>query len=240
MGKGDVIGARAAFDYLIVGAGFPGSVTAERLVSQANQKVLVCAVRPHVGGNAYDHHNEDGILVHKYGPHIFHTNSERVYAYLSQFTEWRPFEHRVKAKVETESGTRYLPVPINRTTVNDLYGPDLKTDEECAAFFESVAEKIEECRTSEDVVVSKVGRHLYETFFRGYTRRHWGLDPSELDAWVTARIPVRTNTDDRYFNDRYQVMPRLGYTKMFEKMLAHPNITVVLGADYRDLEQLVS
>jgi UDP-galactopyranose mutase len=229
-----------AFDYLIVGAGFAGAVLAERLASQAKKQVLICDLRDHVGGNAYDHHNDHGILVHKYGPHIFHTNSDRVYEYLSQFTEWRPYEHRVKAKIATPAGDKYLPMPINRTTVNALYGLDLQTDEECAAFFQSVAEPIEACTTSEDVVVSKVGRDLYETFFRGYTRRHWGLDPSELDASVTARIPVRTNTDDRYFGDKYQVMPQHGYTKMFERMLSHPNITVVLRADYRDLQKLVS
>jgi UDP-galactopyranose mutase len=200
----------------------------------------VCDVRPHIGGNAYDHLNEDGILVHKYGPHIFHTNSERVFQYLSRFTDWRPYEHTVKARVETPDGEKYLPVPINRTTVNELYDLHLETDDECQAFFDSVAEPIESCTTSEDVVVSKVGRHLYETFFRGYTRRHWGLDPSELDAAVTSRIPVRTNTDDRYFGDTYQVMPLHGYTKMFEKMLTHPNITVVLGADYRTVQKLIT
>ena len=235
------VAAKPAFDYLVVGAGFAGSVIAERLAGQADKKVLVCDVRDHVGGNAYDHYNEHGILVHRYGPHIFHTNSDRVFEYLSQFTKWRPYEHRVKARVVTEAGQEtFLPMPINRTTVNELYGLNLQTDEDCEAFFESLAEPIEECKTSEDVVVSKVGRHLYETFFRGYTRRHWGLDPSELDASVTARIPTRTNTDDRYFNDKHQAMPLRGYTKMFEKMLAHPNITVVLGTDYRDLQHLIS
>ncbi len=245
-GSGGVAAASAAgtakptYDYLVVGAGFAGAVIAERLATQANARVIVCDVRPHIGGNAYDHENEDGILVHKYGPHIFHTNSERVFRYLSRFTDWRPYEHTVKAEVKTASGVQHLPVPINRTTVNALYGLDLQTDEECESFFESVAEPIDECKTSEDVVVSKVGRHLYETFFRGYTRRHWGLDPSQLDASVTARIPVRTNTDDRYFGDTFQVMPLHGYTKMFERLLSHPNITVVLGTDYRDLQHLVS
>jgi UDP-galactopyranose mutase len=228
--------AQPAFDYLVVGAGFAGSVVAERLASVGNKRVLVCDVRPHVGGNAYDAENEAGILVHRYGPHIFHTNSERVFGYLSGFTEWRPYEHRVKARVQTPQGEKFLPVPINRTTVNELYGLDLHTDDECAAFFARVAEPVGTCATAEDVVVGKVGRHLYETFFRGYTRRHWGLDPSELDAAVTARIPVRTDTDDRYFGDAYQAMPVHGYTRMFERMLAHPNITVVLGTDYRDLQ----
>ncbi|MDZ4801927.1 MAG: UDP-galactopyranose mutase, partial [Bryobacteraceae bacterium] len=185
----------------------------------------------HIGGNAYDHYNDDGILVHKYGPHIFHTNSAEVVDYLAQFTEWRPYEHRVLASV---CGL-LTPIPINRTTVNMLYGLNLRTDAEVDQFFEEKAEKVESVRTSEDVVVSRVGRDLYEKLFRGYTRKQWGLDPSELDASVTARIPVRTNTDDRYFTDAFQVMPKRGYTRMFENMLDHRNITVVTNADYRDI-----
>ena len=219
------------FDYLIVGAGFAGSVLAERLASQAGKRVLIIDKRNHIGGNAYDHYNEDGILVHKYGPHIVHTNAERIFTYLSQFTKWRPYEHRVLAHVDGQ----HLPIPINRTTVNRLYGLDLQTEEECEAFFASRAEPVERCQTSEDVVVSKVGRELYEKFFRGYTRKQWGLDPSELDAQVTARVPTRTNTDDRYFNDTYQAMPLHGYTRMFEHMLNHPNIKVMLNTDYREV-----
>jgi UDP-galactopyranose mutase len=216
------------FDYLIVGAGFAGSVLAERLATQAGKKVLILDKRNHIGGNAYDCYNDDGILIHKYGPHIFHTNSERVWEYLSEFTEWRPYQHRVLASVDG----KLLPIPINRTTVNLLYGLNLQTDAECQAFFDSVAEPTERCRTSEDVVVSKVGRELYEKFFRGYTRKQWGMDPSELDAQVTARIPTRTNTDDRYFTDTFQAMPRHGYTRMFERMLSHPNIKIMLNTDY--------
>jgi UDP-galactopyranose mutase len=223
------------FDYLIVGAGFAGSVLAERLASQMGKKVLIIDKRNHVGGNAYDCYNDDGILVHKYGPHIFHTNSERVIEYLSQFTQWRPYEHRVLAQVDG----KLLPIPINRTTVNKLYDLNLQTEEECQAFFDTLAEPREVCRTSEDVVVSKVGRELYEKFFRGYTRKQWGMDPSELDAQVTARIPTRTNTDDRYFTDAYQVMPLHGYTRMFEKMLAHPNIKIMVNTDYRDIMGLI-
>lgn len=219
------------FDYLIVGAGFAGSVLAERLASQANKKVLIIDKRNHIGGNAYDCYNDDGILIHKYGPHIFHTNSERVWDYLSDFTQWRTYEHRVLAQVDG----KLLPIPINRTTVNELYGLNLLTEEECQTFFDSLAEPVEHCRTSEDVVVSKVGRELYEKFFRGYTRKQWGIDPSELDAQVTARIPTRTNTDDRYFGDAFQAMPLHGYTRMFEKMLDHPNIKIMLNTDYRDM-----
>jgi UDP-galactopyranose mutase len=223
------------FDYLVVGAGFAGSVLAERLASQAGKRVLIIDKRNHIGGNAYDHYNEAGLLVHKYGPHIFHTNAERIFTYLSQFTQWRPYEHRVLAHVDGQ----LLPIPINRTTVNKLYGLNFQTEAECEAFFASRAEPREHCHTSEDVVVSKVGRELYEKFFRGYTRKQWGLDPSELDAQVTARVPTRTNTDDRYFTDAYQIMPLHGYTRMFERMLAHPNIKVMLNVDYREIVDVV-
>src|SRR5918994_1711815 len=204
------------FDYLIVGAGFAGSVLAERLATQANKKVLIIDKRDHIAGNAYDYYNNDGILIHKYGPHIFHTNSKDVFDYLSQFTEWRPYEHRVLASVDG----RLVPIPINLDTVNTLYGLSL-TSFELERFFAEVAEPREQIRTSEDVVVSKVGRDLYEKFFRGYTRKQWGVDPSQLDKSVTARVPTRTNTDDRYFGDSFQNMPLHGYTRMFENMLDH-------------------
>ena len=218
------------FDYLVVGAGFAGSVLAERLARESNKKVLICDVRPHIAGNAYDHYNEHGILVHKYGPHIFHTNSKQVFDYLSCFTQWRPYEHRVRARVDGMS----LPIPINLDTVNTLYGLNL-TSGELEDFYKSMAEPIANILTSEDVVVSKVGRELYEKFFCGYTRKQWGLDPSELDASVIARVPVRTNRDDRYFTDTYQVMPAHGYTRMFENMLDHPNIKILLNTDYREI-----
>jgi len=223
------------YDVLVVGAGFAGAVIAERLASQAGKRVLVCDRRPHIAGNAYDHHDEAGILVHKYGPHIFHTNAARVVAYLSQFTEWHPYSHRVLAQVDG----KLLPMPISRATVNELYGLDLRDDEACAAYFASVAEPVAHVRTSEDIVVSKVGRDLYEKFVRNYTRKQWGLDPSELDSSVLARIAPRTNEDVRYFTDSFQAMPRDGFTAMFSRMLAHPNITVRLGSDYRELVDVV-
>ena len=182
--------------------------------------MLLIDRRDHVGGNAYDEPNADGILYHKYGPHIFHTNSEQVVEYLSQFTKWRPYEHRVRAFVRGQ----LVPIPINRTTLNKLFGLDLQTDEEAARYLASRAEPVENIETSEDVVINAVGRELYELFFRGYTRKQWGLDPSELDKQVTSRIPTRTNTDDRYFSDTFQAMPLHGYTAMFEKMLDHPLI----------------
>ena len=222
------------FDYLIVGAGFAGSVLAERLARQSGKSVLICDRRNHVGGNAYDHYDEAGILVHKYGPHIFHTNSADIFAYLSRFTAWRNYEHRVLAKVDGQ----LVPVPINLDTINKIYGRDF-TEEQAISFLASVAEPRDHLQTSEDVVVSKVGRDLYEKFFRGYTRKQWGVDPSELDAQVTARIPVRTNRDDRYFTDQFQSMPKHGYTRMFENMLDHENIKIALGVDYRELKKNV-
>jgi UDP-galactopyranose mutase len=222
------------FDFLIVGAGFAGSVLAERLARGANQRVLICDVRPHIGGNAYDHYNDDGILVHKYGPHIFHTNSAEVFEYLSQFTAWRPYQHRVRACVDG----MLVPMPINLDTINMLYGLNL-TAFQMEEFLQSLAEPREQIRTSEDVVVSKVGKELYKKFFQGYTRKQWGLDPSELDASVTARVPTRTNRDDRYFTDTYQAMPLHGYTRMFEKMLDHPNIKIMLNTDYREIVDLI-
>lgn len=222
------------FDYLIVGAGYAGSVLAERLARDADKKVLIVDKRPHIAGNAYDHYNDAGILIHKYGPHIFHTNSREVFEYLSQFTAWRPYEHRVRASVDGQ----LLPIPINLDTVNKLYGLSL-TSFQLEDFFASVADKREKIRTSEDVIVSKVGKELYEKFFRNYTRKQWGLDPSELDAQVTARVPVRTNRDDRYFTDTYQAMPLHGYTRMFENMLNHPNIRIMLNTDYREIERMI-
>ena len=220
------------YDYLIVGAGFAGSVLAERLASQHGARVLLIDRRNHIGGNAYDEPNEAGILYHKYGPHIFHTNSDQVVEYLSQFTEWRPYEHRVRAVVRN----KLVPIPINRTTLNELFGLNLQTDEKAADYLASRAEPVEDIRTSEDVVINAVGRELYELFFRGYTRKQWGLDPSELDKQVTSRIPTRTNTDDRYFGDKFQAMPLHGYSAMFEKMVDHPLIEVRTGVDFAELK----
>ncbi|TMV20061.1 UDP-galactopyranose mutase [Rhizobium sp. Td3] len=221
-----------AYDYLIVGAGFAGAVLAERLAQGAGKRVLVCDRRPHIGGNAYDHYDAAGILVHKYGPHIFHTNSEEIFSYLSRFTAWRPYEHRVLAQV----GDVRVPIPINRTTLNTLYGLDLRDDEAASAFLASRTEPCDAILTSKDVVVSQVGSDLYQTFFEGYTRKQWGLDPSELDRSVTSRIPTRTNLDDRYFLDSFQAMPLEGYTRLFERLLDHHNIEVVLETDFADLK----
>ncbi|RYZ07542.1 MAG: UDP-galactopyranose mutase [Myxococcales bacterium] len=221
------------FDYMIVGAGFAGSVLAERLAVDLGKKVLLVEKRGHIGGNAYDHYDDQGILVHRYGPHIFHTNSENIFQYLSRFTEWRPYEHRVLASVDGQ----LVPMPINLDTVNKLYGTSM-TSLELPKFFAAAAEK-RSIKTSEDVVISAVGKDLYEKFFRGYTRKMWGMDPSELDASVTARVPTRCNRDDRYFTDTYQAMPKHGYTRMFERMLKHPNIKILLNADYREVQRSI-
>ena len=224
-------GRRAHVDALVVGAGFAGSVLAERLAAGSGKRVLLIDKRPHIGGNAYDHRDDAGILVHRYGPHIFHTNSDEVFNYLSRFTAWRPYEHRVLACTQG----KLVPIPINRTTLNMLYGLNLSDDAQAAAFLAARAET-REIRTSEDVVVAAVGRELYATFFQGYSRKQWGLDPSELDKAVTARVPTRTSTDDRYFQDRHQAMPLRGYTALFERMVDHANITVETGVDYADCD----
>lgn len=226
---------RKPYDYLVVGGGFAGSVMAERLAEGLNKRVLLIDRRNHIAGNAYDHHDAAGVLIHRYGPHIFHTNSIEIASYLSRFTAWRPYEHRVLASVDG----KLAPMPINRTTLNILYGLNLQNEDEAAAFLASRAEPVETVRTSRDVVVSAVGHDLYEKFFQGYTRKQWGLDPSQLDKSVTSRVPTRTNTDDRYFTDTFQAMPAQGYTAMFERMLDHPNIDVMLGVDFEDVRDEV-
>ncbi len=219
------------YDYLVVGAGFAGCVLAERLASQRNKKVLLIDKRDQIGGNAHDSVNEHGIRVHHYGPHLFHTNDERIIAYLSQFTEWYPYEHRVLAYVEG----LFVPMPINRTTVNMLTGKKLSTDDEVKQFFEQERESIASIRNSEDIVMSKVGRRFYDLLYKGYTTKHWGVDPSQLSASVCARLPVRTNNDDRYFDDRFQMMPLNGYASMFTRMTAHKNISISLSTHFQDI-----
>jgi UDP-galactopyranose mutase len=222
------------YDYIIVGAGFAGSVLAERLAGVLNKKILIVDKRDHIGGNAYDHYNEEGILVHKYGPHLFHTNSVDVFKYLSNFTKWHDYEHKVLASVDGQ----LVPIPINLNTINRLYGMNLNSFE-MESFLNSKAEAREDIITSEDFVVNKIGKELYEKFFKGYTRKQWGLDPSELNASVAARIPVRYNCDDRYFSDKYQAMPLRGYTEMFKNMLSHPNINIMLNTDYADIQDFI-
>jgi len=215
------------YDFLIVGAGFAGSVIAERLAEGLGRNVLVVDRREHIAGNAYDHLDDAGVMVHRYGPHIFHTNAQRIVDYLSRFTEWQPYEHRVLARVDEH----LVPIPINLTTLNTLYGLSM-TEAQAEVFLAERAEPVAAIRTSEDVVINQIGRELYEKFFRGYTRKQWGLDPSELDKSVTSRIPTRTNEDDRYFTDTFQMMPLHGYTRMFERMLDHARIDLLLSTDF--------
>jgi len=218
------------YDYLVVGAGFAGSVMAERLASQLGKRVLIIDKRPHIAGNTYDFYNDSGVLVHQYGPHIFHTSSQKVVDYLSLFTDWRPYEHRVLAHIDG----KMLPIPINLDTINELYGLDLNS-EQMQKFISDRVETPATIRTSEDIVVSRVGRELYNKFFRNYTRKQWGLDPSELDSSVAGRIPVRFDRDNRYFSDTFQAMPLEGFTRLFEKMLSNPKIDVLLSTNYRDV-----
>ena len=210
----------------MVGMGFAG-ITVARALADGGVGVHLVEKRDHIGGNAYDELDVAGVRVHRYGAHVFHTNSDRVLAFLGRFTEWRPYEHRVLASVAGQ----LLPFPINRTTINRLYGVAL--DEAGVATFLAQARVVRDpIVTSEDVVLAGVGPELCDKFFRGYTRKHWGLDLSELSAGVAARIPVRTNNDDRYFSDRHQCMPADGYTAMFHRMLDHPLISYRTGAEF--------
>lgn len=222
------------YDYLIVGAGFSGAVCAREL-ADSGASVLLIDKRPHIGGNAYDKIDQHGILIHPYGPHIFHTNSREVFRYLSRYTDWRFYEHRVLAEV----GGQQLPIPINRTTINRLYNLNLQTEDEVITFLEKVRETRDPVHTSEDVVLNSIGRDLCDKFFRGYTRKQWGLELAELSAGVAARIPTRTDTDDRYFTDTFQFMPLEGYTRMFDRMLDHSGIEVRLSTNYESLTNVV-
>lgn len=219
------------FDYLIVGAGFSGAVLAERIATQLNKSVLIVDRRNHIGGNAFDYYNEAGILIHKYGPHWFHTNNKGVFDYLSKFTEWRYHYHIVKTYVDG----KLLPIPINMDTLNALYGLHLQGPQEVQAYFDQVKVPIPVPKNSEEVVISQVGIDLYNKFFKGYTLKQWEIHPKDLAASVTARIPTRTNRDERYFTDTYQCMPKNGYTALFQNMLNHPKISVMLNTDYKDV-----
>lgn len=219
------------YDYLIVGAGFSGCVMAERIATQLNKKVLIIEKRYHIGGNVYDEYDEHGILIHRYGPHIFHTNSNKIFNYLSQFTEWHPYKHKVLASM---NGNLFQ-FPINRITVNKLYGLNLKSEKEVKNFYESVKTKRYPITNSEDIIINQVGYDIFEKFFKIYTKKQWNLEPKDLTPGVCGRIPIRTNDDNRYFTDKYQFMPKEGYTKLFEQMLNHRNIEVVLNTDYKSI-----
>jgi UDP-galactopyranose mutase len=218
------------YDYLVIGSGFSGSVIAERLASQLNKKVLLVEKRAHTGGNSYDFYNEDGILVHKYGPHIFHTNYEEVWHYLSQFTTWNGYQHRILVYVDGKN----VPLPINLTTAGMLLNKGF-TENSLKKYFDSVRMETGQVLNSRDVVISQVGEFFYEKIFKNYTFKQWGVYPEKLSPEVIKRIPVRFNTDDRYFSDRYQGLPAEGYSALFGRLLAHKNITVRLNTDYKTI-----
>lgn len=220
------------WDYLVVGAGFAGAVLAERLASQLNATVLVIDRRSHIGGNAYDHYDKAGVLLHRYGPHYFRTNSDRIVAYLSQFTDWHPVDYRILSYTEG----RLWPFPINLNTFEQLIGRP-STSEEMEATLAQWRVPIEQPANSEEVILSQVGHRLYEMFFRGYTRKQWRREPRDLDASVCGRIPIRTNRDDRYLSEKFQALPSKGYTALFERLLNHPRISLRLNTDYREARQ---
>ncbi len=222
------------WDYLIVGAGFAGTVLAERLASQCGATCLVIDRRAHIGGNAHDHYDAAGVLLHTYGPHYFRTNSERIVAYLSQFTEWHPVDYKILSWTDG----RFWQFPINLNTFEQLLGRT-STSEEMERTLAEWRVPIAKPKNSEEVIVSQVGTKLYEMFFKNYTRKQWRRDPRELDASVCGRIPIRLNRDDRYLSDKFQALPRDGYTAMFRKMLAHPKIEVRLETDYRDAREQI-
>jgi len=216
------------YDIIIIGAGISGATLAERYATQQNKKVLVLEKRDHIGGNCYDYYNDAGILVSKYGAHIFHTEFDDIWQYVSKFTDWHPYYHKVLSYVEG----KLVPVPVNITTVNTLLGLNLKSEKAMKAWLKKNTEAIENPKNSEDVALSRVGKQLYEKMFKNYTKKQWGLPPYKLRPSVIGRIPVRTNFEDRYFTDPFQGIPKEGYTELFKKMLSHPNITVKLNSDY--------
>ncbi|GFO62190.1 UDP-galactopyranose mutase [Geomonas paludis] len=219
-----------AFDIVVVGAGISGSTLAERYACRGS-RVLVLEKRHHIGGNCYDSFDGHGILVSNYGAHLFHTEYEDVWRYVNRFSAWYPYEHRVLARVDG----KLVPIPVNITTVNTLFGLSLQSEAEMQRFLDRVQVKHPAPRNGEEAALARVGHVLYEKMFKHYTKKQWNKYPHELDASVLQRIPIRTNFDDRYFSDRFQALPVEGYTKLFEKMLGHPNIEVRLNTDYFDV-----
>lgn len=220
------------YDIIIVGAGISGAVIAERYAKKLNKKVLIIEKRDHIGGNCYDYYDEIGILVSKYGAHLFHTNYEEVWEYVNRFSAFLPYEHKVLAKVDG----KLVPVPVNITTVNMLMGTDIKNEKEMDEWLETNQVKNDNPKNGLEAATARVGEILYEKIFKNYTKKQWDKYPEELDAEVLNRIPVRNNFDARYFSDKYQGQPKEGYTKLFEKMLAHPNITIKLNTDFFEVK----
>ena len=225
--------SKLKYDYLIVGAGFAGAVLAERLANMAGKKVLIIDKRDHIGGNCYDYIDENGIVVQKYGPHIFHTNNKNVFDYLSHFTVWNNYKHKVLAFYKD----KYYPIPINRDTINLFYGINLRSEEELKRFLESKKININKITNSEEVVISLFGNELYEAFVKHYTKKQWDRYPNELHKSVLERLPIKYDANPYYFpNDSYQGMPVGGFSKMFEKILDHENIDIKLGTEFLDIK----
>ena len=218
------------YDFCVVGAGITGITAASALARELDKKVLVIEKRDHIGGNCYDYYNEHGILIHKYGPHIFHTKYKKVWDYLSRFTDWIPYVHKVLAFVDG----KYLSFPVNITTMEQLFDRPF-TGEDMKRWIDTNKVPIATPQNAEEMVIARMGWDLYEKFFKNYTRKQWGMDAKELGPEVTARIPIRFNRDDRYFTDPFQGMPKDGYTKMFERMLNNPNIELARNTDYKDI-----
>ena len=216
------------FDYVVVGAGLAGLTIAERIANILNKQVLIIEKRHHIGGNVYDSYNDDGILIHNYGPHTFHTNDKEVFDYVLQFTKWHDYQHRVLSYVDGN----FVPLPISLETINQLYNLNLSEDE-MDGFINGKKIPIKEITNSEEVVLSQAGKDIYEKFFKNFTIKQWGVSPAELDPSVIKRIPFRKNRDTRYFTDRYQGNPAYGFTRMCEKMIENSNIHVMLNTDYK-------
>lgn len=218
-------------DILIIGAGISGATLAERYAS-LGKKVVIIEKRNHIAGNCFDYIDENEILVSKYGAHLFHTNDEEVWEYVNRFGDWYPWEHKVIARVDDKT----VSIPVNITTVNILFEENISTEEEMKAWLDKNRVVFEPAKNGEEAVLNRVGTVLYEKMFKHYTKKQWDKYPAELNASVLERIPVRTNYDDRYFSDKHQALPKGGYTKIFEQMLDHPNITVLLDTDYFEVK----
>jgi len=222
------------YDCIVIGVGIAGAVAARKLAEEKNQRVLVIERRHHIGGNCYDERDSHGVLIHNYGPHIFHTGMEEVYAYLSRFTEWHHFGHEVVAKV----GGELIPVPFNLNTLHRIYGKteaDMLEKKLVEAYGEGSRVPIMKLRENVDPDIREIAQYVYENIFLQYTMKQWGQKPEEISLEVTGRVPVLISHDNRYFQDKYQGVPRDGFAAMFEKMLSHKNITVKCGVDCKEL-----
>jgi UDP-galactopyranose mutase len=218
------------YDFLIIGCGFSGATLAERIASQLGKKVLIIDQRNHIGGNVYDYYDDAGILVSKYGAHIFHTNDEKVWRYLSQFTDLNNYVHHVEAFWKN----KFFALPLNLETINIFFGKQF-TSAEMAIFLEKIRIPIKDPKNAEEAVLNKVGWELYEAFYKNYTKKQWGVDPKELAAEVTMRLPIRMNGNKQYFSDKWQGVPPGGFTKVFERMLNQKKIHILLNADFKDI-----